>query len=217
MEDENFKQIKNYIYEGNIKKLKESVEKILTEGVSVKKILDEALLGGMEKVGKDFKCNKIFIPEVMLAAKTVHAGLEILEPHFEKEGIQPKGKIVIGTVNGDLHDIGKNLVSMMLRGGGYQVIDLGVDVSKEKFFKKVKDEKINIVGMSCLISTALENMRETVSYLKSKSSNLKIMIGGAVVTNKFATSIGADAYGETATEGVEIAKKLSKNTTKTEG
>lgn len=208
MKNERFEKIKDYIYEGNIRKLKQSLKEFLKHGYSAKKILNQALLVGMEKVGHDFKYNKIFIPEVMLSAKTVHAGLEILRPRFEKEGIQPKAKVLMGTAKGDLHDIGKNLVSMMLRGASYEVFDLGVDVSKEKFLKEIKSEEINIIGISCLISTSLENMKETVNYLKDKISGLKIMVGGAVVTNEFANTIGADGYGEAATEAVEIADKF---------
>jgi len=209
--DDLLRKIREDIFKGNVEGVVDGVKQTQQEGYEISKILNEGLLRGMELVGRDFKANKIFIPEVLIAAKAVLAGLDILEPHFAKAGIQYKSKIVMGTVKGDLHDIGKNLVSMMLKGAGFEVFDLGIDVPKEKFIEEIKCKQISIVGMSCLISTALISMKETVQYLKKEigqNEDIKVMVGGAAVTQDYAKSIGADAYGNNAADGVEIANKF---------
>jgi len=212
MKDELFNSIKKCIFKGNVSKIEEDVKQALKEGVSINEILNEALLPGMELVGKDFKANKIFIPEVLIVAKAVHTGLNILEPHFVKAGIQHKARIIMGTVKGDLHDIGKNLVLMILKGAGFKVFDLGVDVPKEKFVEEIKANEAHIIGMSCLITTALPSMKETIDYFSEVGlkDNIKIMVGGAAVTKDYAESIGADAYGDDAADSVELANKFLK-------
>ncbi len=211
MED-SLKSLYEYVSTGNISKVEEIVKNALEKNIPIKNILDDGLLYAMGIIGEEFKENRIFIPEVLIAAKAVHAGLSILEPLFTSENIKHKGEIIIGTVKGDLHDIGKNLVSMMLKGAGFKVFDLGVDVSKEKFLEELKDKNITIVGISCLITTALPNMKSTIEYLRNESFNggVKIMVGGAAVTKDYAESIGADAYGENASDGVALANNFLK-------
>ena len=180
----------------------------IDEGTAPKKILDEGLIAGMDVVGARFKKNEIYIPEVLIAARAMKMAMEILEPELVKAGVEPVGKLLIGTVQGDLHDIGKNLVAMMLKGAGFEVIDLGVDVKPEKFIEQVKTSKAQLIGMSALLTTTMPGMEKTIKALKDASVPVKVMIGGAPVTKEFADKIGADGYAPDAASAVDMAKSL---------
>jgi 5-methyltetrahydrofolate--homocysteine methyltransferase len=180
----------------------------LGEKVAPKSILDEGLVAGMDTVGQKFKKGEMFIPEVLIAARAMKMAMQVLEPELVKAGVQPLGKLVIGTIQGDLHDIGKNLVAMMLKGAGFEVIDLGVDVTPEKFVDAVKTKGAHIVGMSALLTTTMPRMEKTVQALKAAGLSAKVMIGGAPVTQGFADKIGAQGYAPDAATAVDLAKKL---------
>lgn len=172
----------------------ELTQSALTEKISAKEILDKGLLAGMQRVGEKFREGKIFIPEVLIAAKAMNASMELLKPYFISGEIQLKGKIILGTVAGDLHDIGKNILKMVLEGGGWQIIDLGINVSAEKFISTVYDSGAKIVGLSALLTTTMQNMRDIVKQIKNSYNDTFVVIGGAPVTQNFADEINADAY-----------------------
>jgi 5-methyltetrahydrofolate--homocysteine methyltransferase len=180
----------------------------LGEKMAPKMILNEGLIAGMDTVGQRFKANQMYIPEVLIAARAMKMALQVLEPELVKAGVQPIGKLVIGTIQGDLHDIGKNLVAMMLKGAGFEVIDLGVDVSPEKFVDAVKSKGAHLVGMSALLTTTMPKMEKTVQALKAAGVPAKVMIGGAPVTQGFADKIGAQGYAPDAASAVDLAKRL---------
>jgi 5-methyltetrahydrofolate--homocysteine methyltransferase len=188
------------------------VEKELASGADLSRVLQEGLIAAMDSVGKSFSDGELFVPEMLMAAQTMKAGLEILKPKLGSAGQASAGVVVIGTVKGDLHDIGKNLVGMMLEGGGFEVHDLGVDVKPEDFVACAKANKADIVGMSALLTTTMPSMEETVAALKEAGlGSIKTMIGGAPVTQAFAEKIGASGYSEDAPSAVELARKLTKH------
>lgn len=180
----------------------------LAEGMAPKTILDNGLIAGMDVIGARFKRNEVYIPEVLIAARAMKMAMQVLEPELVKAGVEPLGKLAIGTVQGDLHDIGKNLVAMMLKGAGFEVFDLGVDVKPEKFVEKVKETGVNIVGLSALLTTTMPGMEKTIKILKSSGLNVKVMIGGAPVTKEYADKIGASGYAPDAASAVDLAKSL---------
>ncbi|MGB2865404.1 MAG: corrinoid protein [Sedimentisphaerales bacterium] len=180
----------------------------LEEGTAAKDVLDNGLIAGMDTVGALFKKNEIYIPEVLIAARAMKMAMEVLEPELVKAGVKPVGKLLIGTVQGDLHDIGKNLVAMMLKGAGFQVIDLGVDVGPEKFIEQVKAADAQLIGMSALLTTTMPGMEKTIKALKDAGIPVKVMIGGAPVTQDYADRIGADGYAPDAASAVDLAKSL---------
>jgi len=180
----------------------------LAEGTSAKSILDDGLIAGMDVVGVRFKKNEIYIPEVLIAARAMKMAMEVLEPELVKSGVEPVGKLMIGTVKGDLHDIGKNLVAMMLKGAGFKVIDLGIDVGPEKFVQIAKATDTHLIGMSTLLTTTMPSMEKTIKVLKEAGVSAKIMIGGAPVTQGYADKIGADGYAPDAASAVDLAKSL---------
>ena len=180
----------------------------LSEKMAPKQILDQGLIAGMDVVGSRFKNNEIYIPEVLIAARAMKMAMEVLEPELVKAGVKPIGRLVIGTVQGDLHDIGKNLVAMMLKGAGFEVIDLGVDVSPEKFANEAKAKGANLIGMSALLTTTMPGMEKTIKALKQAGVTAKIMVGGAPVTQGFADKIGANGFAPDAASAVDTAKKL---------
>jgi 5-methyltetrahydrofolate--homocysteine methyltransferase len=180
----------------------------LQEDTTPKEILDEGLIAGMDIVGARFKKNEVYIPEVLIAARAMKMAMEILEPELIKAGVEPVGRLLIGTVQGDLHDIGKNLVAMMLKGAGFDVIDLGVDVKPEKFVEQVKTSKAQLIGMSALLTTTMPGMEKTIKVLKDAGVPVKVMIGGAPVTQDYASKIGADGYAPDAASAVDLAKSL---------
>ena len=198
------------IMEGDESKVKKIVEEAVKNKIPVKEILNDGLIGAMNIVGVKFKNCELFVPEVLMAAKAMKVGIEILKPLFDKSGIQPLGRIVIGTVKGDLHDIGKNLVAMMVEGSGFEVIDVGVDTPPEKFVDAVKTNKADLCMMSALLTTTMPAMKQTIDALKEAGlgGKVKTMIGGAPVTQAFAESIGANGYGSNAAAAVDVAKSL---------
>ena len=180
----------------------------LEEGTPPKSVLNDGLIAGMDVVGARFKKNEVYIPEVLIAARAMKMAMEILEPELVKAGVKPIGKCLIGTVQGDLHDIGKNLVAMMLKGAGFQVIDLGVDVPPDKFVEQIKTQGVEVVGMSALLTTTMPGMEKAIKTIKDAGITAKIMIGGAPVTQGYADKIGADGYAADAASAVDVAKTL---------
>jgi len=180
----------------------------LGEGTKAKTVLHEGLIAGMDIVGARFKKNEIYIPEVLIAARAMKSAMEVLEPELVKAGVKPIGKLLIGTVQGDLHDIGKNLVAMMLKGAGFEVIDLGVDVLPEKFVDQAKALDVHLIGMSALLTTTMPGMEKTLKILRKSGVSAKVMIGGAPVTQNYADKIGADGYAADAASAVDVAKIL---------
>ena len=180
----------------------------IDEGVAVKSILDEGLIGGMDELAARWKRNEVYIPEVLIAARAMKSAMEILEPELVKAGVEPVGKFLIGTVQGDLHDIGKNLVAMMLKGAGFEVTDLGVDVPPEKFIEQAKATGVQVIGMSALLTTTMPGMEKTLKALKDAGVSAKILIGGAPVTQGYAEKIGADGFATDAASAVDLAKSL---------
>ena len=172
-------------------------------------ILNEGLIGAMGIIGQEFKASQIWVPEVLLAARNMSRGIEILKPELLKNKLEPKGKFVIGTVKGDIHDIGKNLISMMMTGAGYQVTDLGIDVSRERFLESIEKDRPNMVGLSALLTTTMLEMKAVIQEIRTSFvTPPRIIVGGAPVTQKFAHEIGADGYAEDAVRAVELANRL---------
>jgi 5-methyltetrahydrofolate--homocysteine methyltransferase len=196
------------IIRGDMAKATELTTEALGEGVAPKSVLDDGLIAGMDVIGGRFKKGEVFIPEVLIAARAMKSAMAILEPELAKAGVQPVGRFVIGTVKGDLHDIGKNLVAMMMKGAGFQVIDLGVDVSSETFVEQVKAHNADLVGMSALLTTTMPAMEQAVKALTDSGAPVKVMVGGAPVTQAYADKIGAHGFAGNAAETVELAKSL---------
>ena len=182
----------------------------LDDGIEALEVMDDGLIAGMAIVGIKFRENFIFVPEVLACARAMKAGMAHIEPILSASGIQPVGRVIMGTVKGDLHDIGKNLCIMMLRGSGFEVIDLGVDTSPDEFIEAVEKHQAKLVGMSALLTTTMPNMGKTIEAFIDADlrDDVKFMVGGAPVTEEFADDMGADAYGASAVECVEVAKKL---------
>lgn len=193
---------------GNKERCEELTHQLLAAGLTAKEILDHGLVPGMEVVGVRFRDNIIFVPEVLISARAMKASLAILEPLLTAAKVKEAGVVVIGTVKGDIHDIGKNIVTMMLKGAGFKVIDLGINTPVEKFIDAVKREQAHIVGMSALLTTTMGYMRVVIEKIKTENLPVKTMIGGAPISAAFAEKIGADAYAKNATEAVEKAKQL---------
>ena len=195
---------------GKVDEVTELTKEALDGGSSPQDILEQGLLAGMEVVGKRFKANEMFIPEVLRCAKCMHGAMEILRPLLVKAGVKTAGTFVIGTVKGDLHDIGKNLVGMMFEGAGFQVIDLGIDLEPQEFIDALKEHKATLLGMSALLTTTMPKMGETINAIKEAGirDQVKIMIGGAPVTAEYAKDIGADAYASNAASAVDKGKEL---------
>lgn len=204
-----FRAIADALKAGNAPKVKEMVEAALAEGVNPEDIVNEALIVGMGEIGELFKNNEVYVPEVLIAARAMYAGLNILKPLLAERDVKPMGKVAIGTVKGDLHDIGKNLVAMMLEGAGFEVVDLGIDVAPEKFVEAVKAQDSNcIVAMSALLTTTMPGMKDTIEALEAAGlrERVKVMVGGAPVTQNFADDIGADGYAADAASAADLAK-----------
>lgn len=189
-------EISEYLQKGKAPKVKELVQQAIDEGLSPQEILENGLLAGMNVVGKRFKDNEIFVPEVLVAARAMNRGITVLRPLLAAEGVEEKGTVIIGTVKGDLHDIGKNLVRMMMEGKGLKVIDLGVDVATEAFVEAAIENKANVIACSALLTTTMGEMEHVVKAVRASElgSTVKIMVGGAPITEAFAQSIGADCY-----------------------
>lgn len=204
----NLLELQHLVIEGDKTGVEKAVQQALADGIPADKILNEGLIEAMNEVGLRFENGDFFVPEMLIAARAMQAGLSLLKPYLVQGGIQAKGKVVIGTVKGDLHDIGKNLVAMMLEGAGFEVVDLGTDVSPEKYVQAVKEHQANIVGMSALLTTTMSNMKMVINSLEQAGlrSYVKVMVGGAPVTDAFAKEIGADGYAPDASRAVALAK-----------
>ncbi len=202
--------LKEDLYNGKVDEVAAATQKALDEGISAGEILSQGLIAGMDVVGRDFKSGELFIPEVILCARAMHAGLDVLRPLLIETGNDSLGKVVIGTVAGDLHDIGKNLVGMMLEGAGYEIIDLGTDVQPEQFVEIVRAEGADLVGMSALLTTTMLSMKSTIDALSEAGlrDSVRVLVGGAPVTANFAEQIGADAYAADAAAAVDTARSL---------
>ncbi len=203
-------QIADEVIKGQADAVKELVNQAISEEISAEDVLNNGLVAGMNVVSKKFKNNEFFIPEVLVSARAMTAGLDILNPLLAEANVKPKGKVVIGTVKGDLHDIGKNIVGMMLQGAGYEIVDLGADVPKEKFIEFARKEDTNVVGMSALLTTTMIYMQEIVQALKDAGlrDKVKVIIGGAPVTQAYADKIEADGYAPDAASAIDLAKDL---------
>ena len=184
------------------------VKAAIDEGVGVGDILNNGLVAGMSVVGRKFKANEFYVPEVLIAARAMHAGMDILQPLLAESGIKPAGIVVLGTVKGDLHDIGKNLVGMMLKGGGFQVEDVGVDVAPEAFVAKAKETGAQLIALSALLTTTMPQMKTVVDELLKAGGSAKTMVGGAPLTQAYADEIGASGYAPDAASAVDLAKQL---------
>ena len=202
-------KIADSVINGKAADVKSLVDAAVKEGAPVGDILNKGLIAGMDVVGAKFRANEFYVPEVLIAARAMNAGMEILQPLLVKSGVKPLAKVAVGTVKGDLHDIGKNLVVMMLKGGGFEVMDLGIDVPDDKFVQAVKDGA-QVIGLSALLTTTMPGMKTVIESLKTAGirNKTKVMIGGAPITQSYADEIGADAYGEDAATAVIIAKEL---------
>ena len=206
-----YERLATAVLEGKEDRVPKLVQKGLDEGLLPKDILDNGLIVGMNEVGARFKRGDMFVPEVLMAAKSMQAGLTVLRPELVASGAQLIGTIVMGTVKGDLHDIGKNLVGMLCEGAGFEVIDLGFNVEPEKFIEAIKQHQPNIVGLSALLTTTMRAMGHTINAIEEAGlrDQVKIMVGGAPVDSEFAERIGADGYGSNAPAGADLAKRLA--------
>jgi len=203
-------ELKENVIDGNEGKVIEGTRRALEEGVGVEEILNKGFIPGMEVVGNKFQANEIYVPEMLISARAMKAGMRILEPLLTKAGIEPMGRVVIGTVKGDLHDIGKNLVAMMLEGAGFEVIDAGVDITAQKFMDLTKENKANVLGLSALLTTTMVEMKNVINTFKENGlrEDVKIIVGGAPVNADYAKEIGADGYSSDAASAVGLAKNL---------
>jgi 5-methyltetrahydrofolate--homocysteine methyltransferase len=198
------------ILNGNAKAAKEITQTSLAAGANPQALVDDTMIPAMNEVGRRYEANEYFVPELLIAARAMKASLELIRPLLSARGAEPVGRVVIGTVQGDLHDIGKNLVGAMLEGAGFEVIDLGVDVSPEKFINAAKEKKATLVALSALLTTTMHSMKAVMEKLRESGirDTVKVMIGGAPVTQKYADEIGADGYSSNANAAVALARKL---------
>jgi 5-methyltetrahydrofolate--homocysteine methyltransferase len=205
-----FMMLSKAILKGDLEAIKGLAQQALDTGASPQEVLNQGLMAGMDEVGKKFKTTEMFIPEVLRSAKAMHLGLDVLRPLLAAGQTLGRGKVVIGTVKGDLHDLGKNLVAMMLEGAGFEVVDLGIDRPPEAFVTAIKEHKPDIVGMSALLTTTMPNMALTIKAITEAGlrDKVKIMAGGAPVTQEFVDKIGGDGYGSSAPVAVDVAKAL---------
>jgi len=202
------KQIQEALLVGKKDQVESLVDQALASGLTAAKVLNEGLILGMERLGVMFKNNEVFIPEVLVAARAMNAGMAKLEPLLIKEGIKPKGAVVIGTVKGDLHDIGKNIVAMMLKGAGYKIIDLGIDVSPEKYVAAAKENSASVIALSALLTTTMVQMKNVIDAVRADGLGIPVIIGGAPVTRDYADQIKAQGYAPDAASAVEEVGRL---------
>jgi 5-methyltetrahydrofolate--homocysteine methyltransferase len=201
-------QLQEALIAGKKNDVETLVDQALSLGLPTRRILDEGLIAGMERLGLMFKNNEVFIPEVLVAARAMNAGLAKLEPYLIKDKIEPKGFVVIGTVKGDLHDIGKNLVAMMLKGAGYKIIDLGADVAPDKFVDAARRNKADIVALSALLTTTMIQMKSVIQALQSSGLGVPVIVGGAPLTQDYADEIGAKGFAPDAASAVDVVHRL---------
>lgn len=206
----NLEEIKVGVIEGNISQAKKATQKSLESGMEPLKIIRDGLVAGMNVVGPRFKAGDMFVPEVLMSAKAMHAGMDLIKSKIVDIELTSAGKVVIGTVRGDLHDIGKNLVAIMLESSGFEVINLGVDIPPEKFAEAIREHQPKVIGLSALLTTTMLEMKEVIDYLKEEGlrDDINVIIGGAPVTMDFSTEIGADGYAPDGGSAVELVKDL---------
>ncbi len=204
-----WKPLYDAVLSGDAKAARSLTEQALASGTNALTLVNEFMVPAMDEVGRRFEANEYFVPELLLSARAMKAALELIRPLLIAQGTQPVGRVVIGTVKGDLHDIGKNLVAAMLEGGGFEVIDLGVNVSPEKFIATVQEKNANVIAMSALLTTTMPAMKSTIDAVKQAGlrGKVKVLIGGAPITQKYADEIGADGYSDNAPGAVSLAKK----------
>ncbi len=205
-----FNTIADGVIKGNEKLVRQNVQELIDEGSNPLEIINQGLMAGMNVVGARFKKGDMFVPEVMMAARAMNSGIALVKPLINDGDMPSVGKVVIGTVKEDLHDIGKNLVAMMVESAGFNVINIGIDISPEKFAEAIKEHEPDILGMSAMLTTTMMQMKQTIEYLKNEGlrDKVKIIIGGAPVTQQFAEEIGADGYSVDASSAAELCKKL---------
>lgn len=203
-------QLSEALIKGQAPVVKDLTQKAIDSGLKAEEILNDGLVAGMGVIGERFKRNEVYIPEVLIAARAMNAGMALVKPLLKQDGVKARGVVCCATVKGDLHDIGKNLVCMMLEGAGYEVVDLGVNCEAEKFVKAVQEHKADAIGMSALLTTTMTNMKATIDAFKEAGlrDRVKIMVGGAPLTQNFADEIGADGYAPDAASAVDLLKKL---------
>jgi 5-methyltetrahydrofolate--homocysteine methyltransferase len=203
------KPLHDAVIAGDAKATRALTEQALQEGMDPLRLVNEFMVPAMDEVGRRFECNEYFVPELLLSVRAMKAALEIVRPLLAAKGTEPLARVVIGTVKGDLHDIGKNLVAAMLEGGGFEVIDLGVNVSPEKFIATIQEKNAQIIAMSALLTTTMPAMKTTIDALKQAGvrAKVKVLIGGAPITQKYAEEIGADGFSDNAVGAVSLAKK----------
>ena len=205
-----YQELADAIIKGDNTASKEMAEKLVADGVEATEILNDGLVPGMNVVGVKFKANEMYIPEVLIAARAMHAAMDIIKPLLAESGAVMKGTVVVGTVQGDLHDIGKNLVCMMLEGGGFSVVDAGVDIPADQFVAKAKESGASVIGLSALLTTTMPGMKEVIDAVKAdpETADVKVMVGGAPLTQEYADSIGAAGYAADASSAVDLANEL---------
>jgi 5-methyltetrahydrofolate--homocysteine methyltransferase len=201
-------KIKEALMKGKANDVKVMTEEAVAQKIPVGEILEKALIGGMSIIGEKFKNNQVYVPEVLIAARAMNIAMAVLKPLLKASDVKSKGIVSIGTVKGDLHDIGKNLVRMMLEGAGYEVVDLGVNVDAQKFVESVKEKNVQVVAMSALLTTTMGSMKSTIEALKNAGIKVKTIVGGAPLTESFAKEIGADGYAPDAASAVDVVKSL---------
>jgi 5-methyltetrahydrofolate--homocysteine methyltransferase len=208
---ENFQVIAESVIRGKVADVQKAIQESLDSGVSPVDIITKGLISGMQVVADRFRKNEVYVPEVLIAARAMTAGLNIVKPLISETDLPPVAKVVLGTVKGDLHDIGKKLVAMMLEGAGFEVVDIGIDVTPEKFVAAVAEHKPEIIGMSALLTTTMPSMAQTIKLLTEAGlrDKVKVMIGGAPITDAYAKEIGADGYASDAGSAVDVAKRLA--------
>ena len=208
--NETLNEISEWLQKGRAPKVKAAVTKALEEGIPASEILEDGLLAGMDIIGQKFKNNEVFVPGVLVAARAMNRGVEILRPYLVEDGVETKGTVILGTVKGDMHDIGKNLVRMMMEGKGLEVIDIGVDVPTESFLDAAREHNAKLICCSALLTTTMGEMKNVVDAVKASEMNgkVKIMIGGAPITQTFCEQIGADCYTPDAASAAEVALKF---------
>lgn len=206
-----YSELYQAILTGNAKKAEEVTKAALADNANPTELVQKYMIPAMDQVGKRFECNEYFVPELLIAARAMKIALELISPHLAAAGTEPAGRVVIGTVQGDLHDIGKNLVASMLEGGGFQVVDLGVDVAPDRFVEAAKEKDGTIVAMSALLTTTRKMMAAVIEALEKAGirDKTKVMIGGAPITQEYADEIGADGYSDNASAAVALARKLT--------
>ncbi|ATW27258.1 cobalamin B12-binding domain-containing protein [Candidatus Formimonas warabiya] len=206
----NFEELSKYVIAGNQAKVKELTQGLVNEGVAPLDIINQGLIAGMTIVGARFKNGEMFVPEVLMAAKSMGAGIELVKPLIAAEDMPSIGKVLLGTVKGDLHDIGKNLVGMMLESGGFTVINVGIDISPEQFVKYIKEHNPDVLAMSALLTTTMLHMKDTIELMREEGlrDKVKVIVGGAPISQDFADEVGADGFAPDAASAVDLCKKL---------